>query len=194
MVVAGYLGSLGRDKMSSAETTPHNRPQLPRPLAEFMAYFCKLVISDPVAARYAKRVEQSPNHLLALLCVAEFRYRNREWRPAIDYASRALSLSPHSFQALMIVSASHEHLGERDKALPYARSLLTARPPRWGLTRFLSIVLLTPFLFLPSKRERLRDLLRKCDRERDNEKAHVSWARELVEGRGGSTATSHVAA
>jgi len=193
-VVAGYLGSLGRDKMSSAETRPRDRPQLPRPLAEFMAYSSKLVISDRVATRYAKRVEESSNDLWALLCVAEFRYRKREWSAAIEYASRALSLSPHSFQALLIVSAAYGHLGELEKALPYARSLLAARPPHWSLTRFLSIVLLAPFVFLPSKRERLRYLLRTCDRERDADKAHVSWARELVESRGGSTATSHVAA
>jgi tetratricopeptide (TPR) repeat protein len=180
--------------MSPAVPPPRNRPQLPRALAEFMAYSSKLVISDPVAARYAKRVEQSPNHLWALLYVAEFQYRKREWQPAIEYASRALSLSPRSFQALMIVSASYWHLGERDKALPYAQSLLRAPPPRWSLTKFLSIVLLAPFLFLPAKRERLRLLLRECNRVRENEKAHLSWARELVEGSGGGTATSHVAA
>jgi hypothetical protein len=162
-------------------------PRIPVACVEFVARFGTVVGSNRMLRHPGPATGfKNADVLLVSLYTADLHWRNREWRPALECALRALTLNGQSFAALTIASTSYVYLGETQSGLPYAKRLMAVRPPNWAAIKVVLFVFGIPYWFRASGRKRCAELWRKCDREREAALAHVLWMRDLLECSAGS--------
>jgi hypothetical protein len=150
-------------------------------VAEFIARCARVFASDRFASLYREQLERKPQSLTALLSIADFHWRKREWKEAAGFALRAIWQKPKSFHALSIISTSYAHLGDMESAYRYAKCLSATPLPRWAPVKYALVTVASISALLPRTKPgsiaRMRDA---CDVERAADLKHLAWAKELV--------------
>lgn len=132
-----------------------------------------------IEAICAEALESNPRDFMALMVLADTRWRNKQPDRALPLALKALEVNPDDAHALRIVAGVYAEQGAHETAYPFAKRLANANPstnsPAGTASRILA-----PFTWI-AKVRRLSERIRKDDAETKTSYAEwAQWAKGYV--------------
>ena len=139
---AGYLMAQGRRSVAARGAFEELLSRYPAEPNVHYAYGTCILPEDPDAAlaEYARELEISPNHYLAMLRIAVEQLKRGDPQAALPYAQKAREVAPDFFASRLVLGRVFLETGESRKPRPSwrerPRSLPRARRPtsRWAVS------------------------------------------------------------
>jgi tetratricopeptide (TPR) repeat protein len=115
---AGYLMAQGRRSLAARGAFEELLSRYPAEPNVHYAYGTCILPEDPDAAlaEYARELEVSPNHYLAMLRIAVEQLKRSNPQAALPYAQKARELAPEFFAARLVLGRVFLEMGDLEKA------------------------------------------------------------------------------
>lgn len=122
---------------------------------------------------------EHPNSYFNLMGAANAYWREKNWPEAIQFAMRALEVSPNSFYATKVLVSAYGEVGQHDHCYLYAKRLTTLGLPNWRKAKILAWLILL-FVVFPRVRYLYDRWNERWKLEESSDRAMLSFAENFV--------------